>query len=241
MDCQLSCLVIDDEPLALEQLARFISRIPSLRLVGKCLTVAEAERMLDREHIDLLFLDIEMPGTNGMEWARQLVAREGGNVPHIVFTTAYPDYAVDGFRVDAVDYLLKPLSFDELLVAVEKVERRRVQTEVQGSKQRGDTIFVRADHAMRRLHTADIVFVKGLSEYIQICVRGESRLLTTHLSMKHVESILPDTFLRIHKSFIVNSDYIETIAHEHVVAAGHTLPIGNKYRPNLRQSIEKGV
>ena len=239
MASQLSCLVIDDEPLALEQLARFISRIPSLRLVGKCLTVAEAERLLAAEHIDLLFLDIEMPGTNGMEWARQLTAREDtSEVPHIVFTTAYPDYAVDGFRVDAVDYLLKPLSFDELLVAVEKVERRMSQTKSQDTSQRGDTIFVRVDHAMRRLHTADIVFVKGLSEYIQICVRGESRLLTTHLSMKHVESVLPDTFLRIHKSFIGNSDHIETIAHEHVIAAGYTLPIGNKYRPNVRERLQ---
>ncbi|MCF0208322.1 MAG: response regulator transcription factor [Bacteroidaceae bacterium] len=232
----IRCLAIDDEPLALEQIARYIRRIPSLELVGTCLTARQAQAVMEQEQIDLLFLDIEMPGMSGVEFAKYLTTKHNdANELSIVFTTAYPQYAIEGFRVDAVDYLLKPLSFEDLENAVEKVKRRITKT----TQEQENCIYIKVSGSLRKIHKSDILFIKGLSEYVQICVKDEAKFLTTHETLKHFESVLAaDNFLRIHKSFLVNLSYLEGASADHLTLSGHQLPIGQKYRPAIRQYLK---
>ena len=229
---EIKCIAIDDEPLALEQIARFIRQLPELRLVGACLTVEQAQQLMLTEPVDLFFLDIEMPSINGVEFAK--IVADRFNKASIIFTTAYPQYAVEGFRVDAVDYLLKPLSFEDLQGAVEKVKRRMAAQQASGKD-----IFVRAGGTTRRLNTDDIVFIKGMSEYVQICVKGDSKLITTYDSIKHLENVLPgDKFLRVHKSFLINVSYLESADSENLTVGGQQIPIGQKYRANFKQYLK---
>ena len=229
----IRCIAIDDEPLALAQISRYIRQIPDLDLVGACLTISQAQELMQQEMPDLLFLEIEMPGGNGVEFAK-LITKENPRLSFI-FTTAYPQYAVDGFRVDAVDYLLKPLSFEEMQIAVEKV-KRRLAFNNSSSESEQDCIFIKTGSTIHKLHLDEIVYIKGLSEYVQICVKGEIKLLTTLESLKHFENVLPqDKFIRIHKSYIINLNCIETVSPLSVTINGNHLPIGKKYRLNLRQ------
>lgn len=231
----IRCIAVDDEPLALDQIARFIRRIPSLELVATCYSTEQAAVLLNSDNIDLLFLDIEMPDSNGVDFAHSLVK----GAPYIIFTTAYPQYAVDGFRLDAVDYLMKPLSFDELTEAVEKVKRRMASAPEQRSAGNGD-IYIKADGTVRRINKRDITFVKGLSEYVQIAVRGERSLITTHDSLKHFEELLDDEcFMRIHKSYIVNLAHIDEADRTQVKAGGTIIPVGEKYRASFQLFLKK--
>ncbi len=231
----IRCIAVDDEPLALDQIARYIRRIPSLELVAACYTTEQASELLESENIDLLFLDIEMPDSNGMDFAHSLVK----GAPYVIFTTAYPQYAVDGFRLDAVDYLMKPLSFDELTEAVEKVKLRMVSA----SEQRADGhgyIYIKADGTVRKIKKEEISYVKGLSEYVQIAVRGERQLITTHDSMKHFEELLDDEcFMRIHKSYILNLTHIDEADRTRVKVGNTILPVGDKYRATFQQFLKE--
>ncbi|MCF0160640.1 MAG: response regulator transcription factor, partial [Bacteroidaceae bacterium] len=221
---------------ALDQSERFLRRIPSIHLVGKFLTVRQAKETLQKEQIDLLFLDIDLPGCTGIEFAHSL---EAGH-PWVVFTTAYPQYAVDGFRVDAVDYLLKPLSFEELQDAVEKVKRRMPAEAPAPPSDPGQLIYVKANGLVRKLRIDEIIFIKGMSEYVQLGIRGENHLLTTHESIKHFESLLPaEQFMRIHKSYLINLNCIEKVDRTHVTLCNKRLPIGQTYRSALVQYIKE--
>lgn len=234
----IRCIAIDDEPLALEQIARFIGRIPELQLLGTAQTASKARDILEREEVDVIFLDIEMPGCNGVDFARRL--RERGSAAAVIFTTAYPQYAVDGFRLDAVDYLLKPLSFEELQEAVEKVKRRMAPVAPRPDDTAAQTIFVKTAGAVRQIPVADIVYVQGLSAYVQICIKGEQRLLTTHESLKNLESLLPaNRFMRIHKSYIINIQHLEASDPATAIIDGKHLPIGQKYRPAFKQLLKQ--
>ena len=231
---EIRCIAIDDEPLALEQISRYIGRIPKLRLMGAYLSAEQAWQALERGSVDLLFLDIEMPMVNGMEFARR-VTETFGPVP-IIFTTAYPQFAVEGFRIDAVDYLLKPLSFDDMQVAVDKVVRRLGQ---QSAPQEAEELFVRSDGATHKVAVSDILYIKGLSEYVQICVKGSDRLLTTHDSLKHYEELLPaNKFFRIHKSFLINLAHIDGADSDTVTVAGTPLPLGQKFRAAFKDYLK---
>ena len=230
---EIRCIAVDDEPLALEQIVRYIGRIESLRLTGAFLNPEKALEAMRRQPVDLLFLDIEMPSVGGVELARTV--NEEMHSVAVVFTTAYPQYAVEGFRVDAVDYLLKPLSFESMLTAVEKVKRRMAQP--QGEADR--TLYVKSGGSLRRIHADEVVFVKGLSEYVQICVVGDSKLITTHESLKRLETLLPaDKFMRVHKSYIVNLAFMETTDYDTVTLSGHAIPIGQKYRHDFKQRVK---
>lgn len=234
----IKCIAIDDEPLSLKLTELYISRIPDLQLVGTCLTVNQAKQILEHEEVDLIFLDIEMPGMNGMDFAKALFSEDKS--VSIVFTTAYPQYAVDGFRVDAVDYLLKPIDFDDMKNAVEKAKRRIAQHSSPTSEDDASShIFIKASGSMHKLLIPDIVYIKGLSEYVQICVRGESKLFTTHESLKKLESALPaERFMRIHKSYLINLSYLESANSESVCVNGTQLPIGQKYRVGFKQYLK---
>lgn len=231
----IRCIAVDDEPLALDQIARYIRRIPSLELVAACYSTEQAVELLNSGDIDLLFLDIEMPDSNGVDFAHTL----DKGAPYVIFTTAYPQYAVDGFRLDAVDYLMKPLSFDEMTEAVEKV-KRRMASDYEQQSDVDEHIYVKADGTVRRIRKEDIVYVKGLSEYVQIAIRGERLLITTHDSLKHFEELLDDEcFMRIHKSYILNLAHIDEADRMQVKVGGTILPVGDKYRASFQQFLKK--
>lgn len=222
----IRCIAIDDEPLALEQIKRYIQRLPELELVGTCLSASAALELLRSTEVDLLFLDIEMPDMTGMELARRL----NGELPYVIFVTAYPNFAVDGFRVDAVDYLLKPLSFAALTEAVDRV-KRRLKTHQDSPGRDEAEIYVKSDGGVRRIPLDDILYIKGLAEYVQIAVEGSQRPVTTLMSMKRLEALLPaDRFMRVHRSWIVSLAKLDLITPSEVTVNGTVIPVGDTYR-----------
>ncbi len=219
----LRVLAIDDEPLALRQIVSYIQRVPDLQLVAECRSAVEAQDILAAEPVDVLFCDINMPDLNGMDFVRQLSEHTSEfRTPLIVFTTAYSEYAVEGFKVSAVDYLLKPFSFADFGRALERV-RQRLQF---------PTIYIRADHRSIAVSTADIIRIQAMGEYLRIYVEGHPRPLTTLMSMKHIEEEMPPReFLRVHRSHIINLRHVAEVSKGHIILDdGADLPIGDNYR-----------
>ena len=233
----IRCLAIDDEPLALAQLANYIEKTPGLKLVGRCGNGLEALTMIQRGGIDLIFCDISMPDLSGMELVRQI-----GGQCLVVFTTAYPDYAIEGYKVNAVDYLLKPFSLSDVMSAAIKAKERlnwrdaqenKAQAEENSNGKLGlsDYIYVKNDFKMSHVKVSDITLVEGMSEYVRIHVLGEEKPLTTLLSMKKVEAVLPSgTFMRVHRSWIVNLDRIESVSHLLISIGGRIVPVSDNYK-----------
>lgn len=261
---KIKCLAIDDEPLALRQLENYISRVPYLELVKSCQSAAEAGELIDHEHIDAVFCDINMPGLNGMEFVKSLAYP-----PLIVFTTAYSEYAVEGYKVDAVDYLLKPFSLEEFKGAAEKLRRRMELTRVSAERpatqpspaepsydadhtsgqkigEDTDSLFIKSDSRMVRIRLSDIIYVEGMSEYLKIHVCGTDshgkpmRPVITLYSMKKLEERLPSYFKRIHRSYIINLRCIETVSRARVTLQGDiSLPIGDLYKKDFLNYLDR--
>lgn len=223
----IKAIAIDDEPLALSQIQRFAERIPDVTLLGAFYSTDDARRALQADSVDLIFLDIEMPDGSGVDFARSL----GDNAPAIIFTTAYPQYAVEGFRLDAVDYLLKPLAFEEMEQAVAKVRRRLAENSAAGDAA-APTIYIKASGTIHRVALDDILYIKGLGEYVQIFLRGDGATpITTFDSIKRFEKELPaSTFMRVHKSYLVNLRAITSATRTTASLPGATIPVGEKYR-----------
>ncbi|MDE6318050.1 MAG: LytTR family DNA-binding domain-containing protein [Muribaculaceae bacterium] len=224
---RLRCIVVDDEPLALMQIARYVERTEGLEVVATCYDAAEALAALEREeHVDLMFLDINMPDMSGMELARSLTPEQ----PLVIFTTAYSEYAVEGFKVEAVDYLTKPVGCDEFTASVERARRRLGRAE-----RRDEAIYVKESGTTRRIMLGDISVIKGLAEYVQIFLKSTQRPVTTLMSLRSLEETLPsDRFMRIHRSYIVNLDAVEGMSHSKVTIAGEEYPVGESYRARFR-------
>lgn len=232
----MKCVAVDDEPLALAQIKSYIKRVPTLELVAACNDAVEAMEIMRQDDIDLLFLDINMPDINGMDLAKSL----SGYKTAIVFTTAYSEYAVEGFKVDAMGYLLKPFSFDEFVETVNRVQQRlKVVASTSSDEQPDDHIFVKQDQGMVKLSLGDITMVKGLSEYIQIFSQKTPRPITTLMSMKKMEELLPATgFMRIHRSYIINLDKISAVKYGKVILENGTeIPIGDSYKPAFQNYL----
>lgn len=234
-------LVIDDEPLALQQLATYVGKIPYLTLVGECQSALEARDIIAREQIDAIFIDINMPDLNGMDFVRSLAAP-----PIVVFTTAYSEYAIDGYKVDAADYLLKPFSLDDFRKAAQRVKRRYdmemaadlslppadAPTEEKPLHD-DDTIFLKTEHRVVRVNIADIRYVEGMSEYLKVHLENERPIIML-LSMKKMEERLPSSFVRIHRSYIVNMKKVKEVTKNRIVMDADTyLPIGDIYKEAL--------
>jgi len=230
-------LAIDDEPLALQQLAAYIEKISFLELAGQCASALEARSKLEEEAVDAIFIDINMPDLNGLDFVRSLAMP-----PLVVFTTAYGEYAVEGYKVDAVDYLLKPFSLDEFRRAAAKVKRQYElthQTEV-SAVDSDDAIFLKTEHRVVRVKLSEIVYVEGMSEYLKIHLQGQRKPLVVLLSMKKMEERLPQAvFMRIHRSFIINLREIQEVNKNRVVMGPDIyLPIGDLYRDSFNRYIE---
>ncbi len=232
----IKCLVIDDEPLALQQLAAYVEKTQFLTLVAECQSAIEAREVMEKERVDAIFVDINMPDTNGMDFVRSLSAP-----PIVVFTTAYSDYAVEGYRVDAVDYLLKPFGFDDFTRAALRVKKRyELENQAQlASVASDDTIFLKTEHRIVRVSIADIRYVESMSEYLKLYIEGQRSVMML-FSMKRMEERLPPFFVRIHRSYIVNMKKIVEVNKNRVIMDAETyLPIGDNYKDSLLKYLNE--
>lgn len=237
----IKVLAIDDEPLALRQLVTYINKVPFLELAGQCRSALEAKQLMEQDMMDAIFCDINMPDLSGMDFVRQLAAP-----PLIVFTTAYSEYAVEGYKVNAVDYLLKPFGMNDFLRAAMKIQeqynlRHQNAPQQQSSPVQSDgTIFVKTDYRVLRIAIADIRYIEGMSEYLKIHLDNQKPVITL-LSMKKMEDYLPSTlFMRIHRSYIVNLQKIQEVNKNRIILDADTnLPIGDLYKDQFNEYLER--
>lgn len=227
---KINCLVIDDEPLAREILAQHIEGVEALHLMGTCNNAVEAISFLKQRPVDLLFLDIQMPQLLGTNFIRTLK-----NPPKVIFTTAYRKYAIEGFELNAVDYILKPISFERFLQAVNKVlemdltDSKTSTAKDAQNEQPNSFLYFRADRKMVKVFFRDILFIEGLKDYIKIIT--DAKTIVTKYVLSTLEEMLPGSeFLRIHKSYIVAIDKIESYNADTIQIASHELPIGRLYK-----------
>jgi len=233
----IRCLAIDDEPLALQQLVAYINKVPFLQLAAQCQSALEARDFLEHDTADAIFCDINMPDLNGMDFVKSLAVP-----PLIVFTTAYSEYAVEGFRVNAVDYLLKPFGLQDFQRAANRLCERMKGTSpaTQPATQESDGIlFLKTDYRIVKVTIADIRYVESMSEYLKVWTEGESKPIITLLSMKKMEERLPDYFMRIHRSYIVNLTKIQEVNKNRVILDSNTyLPIGDLYKTAFQTYLD---
>ncbi|MCR5679824.1 MAG: LytTR family DNA-binding domain-containing protein [Prevotella sp.] len=226
----IRCMAIDDEPLALQQLVAYINKVPFLELAAQCQSALEARAFLEHDTADAIFCDINMPDLNGMDFVKSLAAP-----PLIVFTTAYSEYAVEGFRVNAVDYLLKPFGLQDFQRAANRL-RERIESNVPsvgGSSTdiQDDVLFLKTDYRIVKVSIPDIRYIEAMSEYLKVWIEGELKPIITLLSMKKIEERLPDYFMRIHRSYIVNLTKIQEVNKNRIIMDAQTyLPIGDMYK-----------
>lgn len=253
----IRCLAIDDEPLALKQLTNFISKIPYLELVAACPSAMEAKDVLSHEMIDAIFCDINMPDLNGMDFIKSLASP-----PLVVFTTAYSEYALEGYKVDAVDYLLKPFGLDEFRRAAEKLLKRlgtaeaNQETAMPATEEKApeegekkietstDSLFVKVENRMVKITLSNVFYIEGMSEYLKIHLVGTDehgmplKPAIVLYSLKRLEERLPSFFMRIHRSYIINLRYVKEVSKTRVTMEnGVILPIGELYKENLNNYL----
>lgn len=226
---------MDDEPLALELLSSYVQKTPFLNLTGKFSNAVQAMREMSDEDIDLIFLDIQMPEVNGMEFARFVETNT-----RIIFTTAFSEYALDGYKVNAIDYLLKPFSYSDFLDASKKAlkwhEMRKAANEKKDSKASG--LFVRSDYKLIHIKYNDIYYIEGLKDYIKIHTSIDAKPILTLMSLKTMEEELPSAnFIRIHRSYIINRNKITAIDKNRVIINKRQIPIGETYRKGFMNEI----
>ena len=241
----IKCIAIDDEPLALKKLVAYIKKIPYLELVAQCQSAMEAQQVLDETEVEAIFTDINMPDLNGMDFAKSL-DKDHSKGPVMVFTTAYSEYAIEGYKANAVGYLLKPYSFDEFEAAAQKVRdicdiRQQAMAEVTTEPDDDGVIYVKSDYKIVRINIEQICYIEAMSEYLRISCEGKDKPVIVLLSMKKIEEHLPSNkFMRIHRSFIINLDKISEVKKNHVVIEGGiSLPIGDNYKDAFMNYLNK--
>ena len=255
----ITCLAIDDEPLALQQLVAYISKVPFLELAAQCQSAMEARDFLEHDTVDAIFCDINMPDLNGMDFVKSLACP-----PLIVFTTAYSEYAVEGFRVNAVDYLLKPFGLQDFQRAALRLKSRSEESGVRSvesgvrsensssaesnhhsssliphSSFKEDILFLKTDYRIVKVSIPDIRYIEGMSEYLKVWIKDEAKPIITLLSMKKMEERLPDYFMRIHRSYIINLTMIQEVNKNRVIMDADTyLPIGDMYKEAFQAYLD---
>jgi DNA-binding LytR/AlgR family response regulator len=241
----MQCVAIDDERLVLDLLVDNICQVPFLHLVKACRNAMDAAAILQSEKIDLIFADIQMPGLNGLQFIRTLV-----NPPMVILITAYEQYALEGYTLNVVDYLLKPVAFDRFLKACNKANdlfhRPPAHTQPQPPARDSDPsrneapgyLFVNVEYTLVRIPFADILYVEGLKDYIRIYLSSSTRPVITKMTLKAMEEKLPPSlFIRIHKSYIVAIHRITVIKRDLVCIGSEELPISESYKENLQKII----
>jgi len=239
-------IAVDDEPLALRQMVSYINKIPFLECVGEFQSANDAYAFLQEESADGMFCDINMPDLNGLDFIKSLAAP-----PLVVLTTAYSEYALDGYKLDVVDYLLKPFSLDDVKRAANKMKRQfdlvngsnttttsSVSQEKKEKETADDTIFVKTDYKMVKISVKDIRYIEGMSEYLRIYMEDNPKPMTVLLSMTKMAESLPPYFMRIHRSYIVNLNKIQEVNKNRVIMDKDTyLPIGDLYKDKFNEYV----
>ena len=227
----IRCLAIDVEPLSLQQIAAYIGKVPFLELAAQCQSALEAQQFLQQDTVDAIFCDINMPDLNGMDFIKTLTAP-----PLVVFTTAYAEYAVEGFKVNAVDYLLKPFGLQDFQRAANRLSER---LELRSERLEDDTIFLKTEYRIVKVSISDIRYVEAMSEYLKVYLESEPKPIITLLSMKKMEERLPSYFMRIHRSYIINLTKIQEVNKNRVIMDSDTyLPIGDMYKDSFQQYLD---
>ena len=249
-------MAIDDEPLALQQIAAYIGKVPYLELAAQCQSAVEARQFLENDTVDAIFCDINMPDLNGMDFVKSLTAP-----PLIVFTTAYAEYAVEGFKVAAVDYLLKPFGLQDFQRAANRLRERLESatssannttaspattaassasaTVVSGSAADNDALFLKTEYRIVKISISDIRYVEAMSEYLKVHLKSQPKPIVTLLSMKKMEERLPANFMRIHRSYIINLDAIQEVNKNRVIMDAETyLPVGDNYKETFQHYLD---
>ncbi|UYZ62798.1 LytR/AlgR family response regulator transcription factor [Hymenobacter weizhouensis] len=245
----LNCIAVDDEPLALRLVASFIEQTPFLKLVGTYNSAVAALRGLQQTPaVDVLFLDIQMPDLNGLELARILDRGPGSASPRVIFTTAFHQYALEGYKVDALDYLLKPFDATDFERAARKAQayfelvRRPAPAPTApgpaSAAEAQDYLFLKVEYQLVRVALQDILYIEGLKDYVKVYRRSEARPLLSLTSLKALEEKLPPRrFMRVHRSFIVALDQIDSVSRGLIQVAGHSVPISDNYRAAFEQYL----
>ena len=235
MSDKVTCMIVDDEPMAREIISSFVGKIHNLELVATCKNVSEAFSVLQKESIQLIFLDINMPEISGLSLAKSIQHKS-----QVIFTTAYREYAIEGFDLQAVDYLLKPISFDRFLKAVQKyfdlhVSKEIIKQEIV-SEAKETSIFVRSDRKMVKVRFKEIKYVESLSDYVKIFTDKET--IITRETISNIESKLPSNeFLRTHRSYIVSMPKIDSFTNEFLELDKKVIPISRSYKENVLQKL----
>jgi two-component system, LytTR family, response regulator LytT len=234
----LRTIAIDDEPLALKLVSDYIRKTPFLELAGVFENPLEAVEFLEKENADLIFLDIQMPNLLGTEFAGMVDENT-----KIIFTTAYSQYALQGYKLDVVDYLLKPFSYEEFLAAAMKARKRISEARTSQTTQieaNAEYLFLKSEYKIRRINFNEILYVEGLKDYIKVYLRNEEKPVLSLSSMKAIEEKLPsERFMRVHRSFIVNLQRVETIERSRIVFGKTWIPVSDQYKEKFQQFLDR--
>jgi DNA-binding LytR/AlgR family response regulator len=237
----MNCIAIDDEPLALDIISEFCTRINYLNLIGTFTNPYDAVQILNTIEIDLIFLDIHMPQINGIEFLKSLY-----NPPLMIFTTAYKEHAFQGFEYDAVDYLIKPFSSDRFTKSVNKAHQLlKLKTRSESKHDEkpvntGGFIMVKVEYNTIRVNLDDILYIEGLKDYVKVYIHNSLKPILSLTSLKLLESKLPeDKFMRVHRSFIVNLEKIDTIERSRIVFGKEYIPVSDQYKDKFQEYLDK--
>ena len=233
---ELNCLIVDDEPLALDLLESYVKRTPFLNLVGRCGSALEVLQQTKEKRVELIFLDIQMPELSGLELSRIL-----SDQIKIIFTTAFEQYALEGFRVDALDYLLKPVSYPEFLKSADKALKWfEMKGNAQAPQGEEDSIFVKSDYKLLKVELRKICYIEGLKDYVKIYLEDASQPIVSLISMKSLEELLPSSsFIRVHRSYIVNLDQIRVIERNRIVFGKNYIPVSDSYKDKFTDFLNR--
>ncbi len=233
----ISTIAIDDEPLALQLVTGYIEKTPGLKLAGKFDNPLDAVEFITCEKVDLIFVDIQMPDISGIEFTKSLVRG-----PKVIFTTAYEKYAIEGFRLDVVDYLLKPFSYEEFFRAVQKVQNllKLEGTALNQVEANAEFLFLKSDYKIRRINFNDILYIEGLKDYVKVYINNDPKPILSLTSLKNLEIKLPENkFMRVHRSFIVNLDKIAIIERSRIVFGKTYIPVSDLYKDKFQEYLNK--
>jgi two-component system, LytTR family, response regulator LytT len=233
----ISTIAIDDEPLALQLVTGYIEKTPGLKLIGKFDNPLDASEFLSDTIVDLIFIDIQMPDLSGIEFTR--IMEKG---PKVIFTTAYEKYALEGYKLEIVDYLLKPFSYEEFLTAVHKVQKllKLEQKAPEKVDVNNEFLFLKSDYKIKRINFNDILYIEGLKDYVKVYTQNSPKPVLSLTSLKLLESKLPETkFMRVHRSFIVNLEKIDTIERSRIVFGKEYIPVSDQYKERFQEFLDK--
>ncbi|WP_420577383.1 LytR/AlgR family response regulator transcription factor [Ekhidna sp.] len=223
----IRCLIVDDEPPAREVLESYIAELPKLQLVASCSNAVEALEWMDKESIHLIFLDINMPKLSGINFYKSLSTK-----PKVIFTTAYAEHAVEGFELEAVDYLLKPFSFERFIKAVNKVEVGQKEANS------ADFIMLKADKKNHKVNFDQILYFESIGDYVKVHLRDAKTLIISE-TLRKLEEVLPYTFLRVHKTYIISIPHLEYVEGNQITIGKTKIPIGQSYRDKVNDVFKK--